>query len=90
MDAVPFIFDRFSNGSVSIFTFKSGNRVIVTANPSQTTLYPFPYHSYSTPWNSLVTNPPASYQPVTNHFAAQLDVNGDCASDIVLLSGVSG
>ena len=39
MEAVPFIFDRFSNGSVSIFTFKGGQRVIVTANPSQNTMY---------------------------------------------------
>jgi hypothetical protein len=40
MEAVPFIFDRFSNGSVSIFTLKAGQRVIVTAIPSQNTMYP--------------------------------------------------
>jgi len=39
MEALPFIFDRYSNGSVSIFTFKNNQRTIVTANPFQNTMY---------------------------------------------------
>ena len=39
MESVPFIFDRFSNGSVSIFTFKNGGRVIVTAYSGRKLMY---------------------------------------------------
>ena len=39
MEAVPFIFDRFSNGSVSIFTFKNGGRIIVTALSGQKAMF---------------------------------------------------
>ena len=39
MTAVPFIFDRYSNGSVSIFTFKGTERIIITAIPLKKAMY---------------------------------------------------
>lgn len=39
-------------------------------------------------WSGLVTNSPAGgYQGVGKHFAAMVDYNGDCFSDILMLSG---
>ena len=43
MEAVPFIFDRFSNGSVSVYTFRNGERVIVTAISGQKVMFFFSY-----------------------------------------------
>lgn len=34
-----------------------------------------------------MTNLPSSLQPPSQHFASMIDVNGDCFSDVVLLSG---
>lgn len=39
MTALPFIFDRFGNGSVSIFTFEGLERRVVTAVPNQQRMY---------------------------------------------------
>ena len=39
METLPFIFDRFSNGSVSLFTFKGGRRVVVSVVNHKTELY---------------------------------------------------
>jgi len=36
-----------------------------------------------------VTNPPTSFEIANKHFAAIVDINGDCSSDIVLLSGLN-
>ena len=39
MEALPFLLDRFGNGSVSIFTFKGGVRTIISVIPHQTVMY---------------------------------------------------
>ena len=65
MDAVPFIFDRFSNGSVSLFTFTSVNRVILTAVSSTTIMYSYPNPatlSNGAAW-STAAQPPSHQSP---------------------------
>ena len=37
-------------------------------------------------WSGLVLNEPSTFSPVQEHFGSMLDVNGDCFSDLVLVS----
>ena len=37
----------------------------------------------------MVLNGPSTYNTVSSHFAAQIDINGDCFSDLVMLSGAN-
>jgi hypothetical protein len=46
--------------------------------------------SKSSTFASLVLNPSQNYNAVGLHFAANLDFNGDCNSDLLLLSVAGG
>lgn len=45
------------------------------------------YFRFSYPYNNMIVNPPSTLSPISSHFASMIDLNGDCFSDIIFVSG---
>lgn len=79
MTAVPFLVDITGSGDISFFIFTGSTRTVVQYTSNRQALQ-------STPWEKMLINPPQNTNPVSLHFGAIIDINGDCNSDIVLVS----
>ena len=83
MTAVPFLVDITGSGDISFFTFAGTTRSVVQYSSDRQSLK-------STPWEKMLINPAQSSNSVSLHFSAVIDVNGDCNSDLVLVSNSNG
>lgn len=83
MTAVPFLVDITGSGEISFFTFSGSTRTVVQYSSNRQSLQ-------STPLEKMLINPSQSTNSVTHHFGAIIDINGDCNSDLVLVSNSNG
>lgn len=83
MTAMPFLVDVTGSGDISFFTFAGATRNVVQYSSNRQSLN-------TTAWEKMLINPGQSSNSVSLHFAAIIDINSDCNSDLVLVSNSNG